>query len=83
MDPLLLLDGEKLFIQIEEDNIIKDEMSRLKQILVDHKGNVPVYLFTKKERKKYRLDREYWVKNSLELMTDLRNRFGDENVKLS
>jgi DNA polymerase III subunit alpha len=44
---------------------------------------VPVYLFTKKERKKYRLDREFWVKNSLELMTDLRNRFGDENVKLS
>jgi DNA polymerase-3 subunit alpha len=83
LDPLMLLDGEKLFIQIEEDNMIKDEMSRLKQIILDHKGNVPVYLFTKKERKKYRLDREFWVKNSLELMTDLRSRFGDENVKLT
>jgi len=83
LDPLLLLDGEKLFIQIDGDIMIKDELSRLKQIILNHKGNVPVYLFTKKERKKYRLDREFWVENSLELMTDLRNRFGDENVKLA
>ncbi len=83
LDPLLLLDGEKLFIQIDGDIMIKDELSRLKQIILNHKGNVPVYLFTKKERKKYRLDREFWVESSLELMTDLRNRFGDENVKLA
>lgn len=83
LDPLLLLEGEKLFIQIEEESMIKEELLSLKQVLLQHKGNVPVYLFTKKERKKYRLDREYWAESSAELMAELRMRFGDGNVKLS
>jgi DNA polymerase-3 subunit alpha len=83
LDPLLMLDGEKLFIQIEEESMIKDELLRLKQVLQNHRGNVPVYLFTKRERKKYRLDREYWVESSHELMADLRKMFGEGNVKLS
>jgi DNA polymerase-3 subunit alpha len=83
LDPLLLLDGEKLYIQIEEDSMLKDELLRLKQVLADHRGSVPVYLFTRRERKKYRLDREYWAESSAELMSDLRKMFGDGNVKLS
>ncbi|HSN58309.1 MAG TPA: DNA polymerase III subunit alpha, partial [Clostridiaceae bacterium] len=83
LDPLLLLEGEKLYVQIEEDSMLKEELMRLKQILLEYKGNVPVYLFTKKERKKYRLDREFWVENSSELMSELRDRFGEGNVKLS
>lgn len=83
LDPLLLLDGEKLYVQIEEDSMLKEELLRLKQILLEYKGNVPVYLFTKKERKKYRLDREFWVENSSELMSELMDRFGEENVKLA
>ncbi len=83
LDPLLLLDGEKLYVQIEEESMLKEELLRLKQILLEHKGNVPVYLFTKKERKKYRLDREFWVENSSELMSELMDRFGEGNVKLS
>ncbi|MBP1745014.1 MAG: polymerase subunit alpha [Firmicutes bacterium] len=83
LDPLLLLESEKLYVQIEEDSMLKDELLRLKQILLEHKGNVPVYLFTKKERKKYRLDREFWVENSPELMSELRSRFGEGNVKLA
>jgi DNA polymerase-3 subunit alpha len=83
LDPLLLLDGEKLYVQIEEDSMLKDELLRLKRILLEHKGNMPVYLFTKKERKKYRLDREFWVENNSELMSELRDRFGEGNVKLS
>ncbi|MHC1719955.1 MAG: DNA polymerase III subunit alpha [Clostridiaceae bacterium] len=82
LDPLLTLSSEKLYIQIDESSMIKDEMYRLKQILVEHKGSVPVYLCTKKERKKYRLDKEYWVENSTDLLHTLRSRFGDENVKL-
>jgi DNA polymerase-3 subunit alpha len=83
LDPLLLLDGEKLYVQIEEESMLKEELLRLKQILLEYKGNVPVYLFTKKERKKYRLDREFWVENSSELMSELMDRFGEENVKLA
>jgi len=82
LDPLLTLNGEKLYIQIDESSMIQDEMYRLKQILTEHKGNVPVYLCTKKERKRFRLDKEYWVESSTELMYTLKSRFGDENVKL-
>jgi DNA polymerase-3 subunit alpha len=43
---------------------------------------MPVYLCTKKERKKFRLDRELWVEPNSELVSILKRRFGEENLKI-
>jgi len=82
VDLLLSITSEKIYIQIEEERAISELLPKLKEILFQYRGSTPVYLFTKKERRKFRLDREYWVQNDLELMSCLRKRFGDENVKL-
>jgi len=82
LDPLITLDSEKLYIQIEEEGLIKGELNDLKKIFLRFRGNIPVYLFTKKERRKFRLDRDYWVTSDVELLSYLRKRYGDENVKI-
>lgn len=82
IDPLHNLNAEKLYIQMEEEKHIKEELNNLKIILSMYKGNTPVYLFAKKERTSFRLDKEYWASNDIELLSDLRKRFGDENVKV-
>ncbi len=43
---------------------------------------MPVYFCANKERKKFRIDRELWVNGSIKLMDDLRNTFGENNVKI-
>jgi DNA polymerase-3 subunit alpha len=40
-----------------------------------------VYLCTKNEGKKFRLDKEFWVKHDVELISNLKVKFGDENIK--
>ncbi|MGE5628068.1 MAG: DNA polymerase III subunit alpha [Solirubrobacterales bacterium] len=82
IDPLLLSNNEKLYIQIEEQALLRNVLSELKEITSIYRGNMPLYIFTKKERSNFRLDKEYWVNNDIELLTNLRKRFGDENVKL-
>jgi DNA polymerase-3 subunit alpha len=82
LDSLLNVTSEKLYIQIEEEGVIKEELQDLKMILAQYKGNMPVYLCTKKERRKFMLDRDYWAQNDTELLSYLRKRFGDENVKI-
>lgn len=82
IDPLLLVNTEKLYIQIEEQALLRNVLIELKDITALYRGDMPVYVFTKKERSNFRLDKEYWVNNDNELLSFLRKRFGDENVKL-
>ncbi|OBR91899.1 DNA polymerase III subunit alpha [Clostridium ragsdalei P11] len=82
IEPLVRIDTEKLYILIEDQDILKEALERIRSVFVNFKGNIPVYLCTKKERKKFRLDRELWIKSDLELMSFLRKSFGDNNVKI-
>ncbi|AZV55386.1 DNA polymerase III subunit alpha [Clostridium sp. AWRP] len=82
IEPLVRIDTEKLYILIEDQDILKEALETLRSVFVNFKGNIPVYLCTKKERKKFRLDRELWIKSDLELMSFLRKNFGDNNVKI-
>jgi DNA polymerase-3 subunit alpha len=82
IEPLIEINTEKLYILIEAERELKDTLIENKSLFLKFKGNIPVYLCTKKERKKFRLDREFWVNGDLELMQLLRSKFGDENVKI-
>ncbi|WP_411678958.1 DNA polymerase III subunit alpha [Clostridium thailandense] len=82
IEPLLKINTEKLYILIEEEGLLKNILSDLKPIVSKFRGTIPVYLCTRKERKKFRVDREFWVENDIELMSALRNKFGEENVKI-
>ncbi|WP_061309984.1 DNA polymerase III subunit alpha [Clostridium botulinum] len=82
MEPLVKINSEKLYILVEEKKDIKLKLQETKGVFLQHKGNIPVYFCTNKERKKFRIDRELWVNGSRELMDNLRNMFGEDNVKI-
>ncbi len=82
VEPMIKSNSEKLYIQIDEEKILKDKLEEVKSLFLEFKGNVPVYFCTKKERKKFRIDRDLWVNNNVELLSNLRKKFGDENIKV-
>ncbi len=71
-----------VYIQIESMDILKNVVESIKPVLAQYKGNFPLYLCTKKEKKKFRLDKEYNVSVDEALMGFLINRFGNEQVKV-
>lgn len=82
LEPLIKENTEKLYIQIEDENSLKIVMEETRPLFLEFKGNTPVYFCTKKERKKFRIDKDLWVKNDIELLSNLRKKFGDQNIKL-
>ncbi|MFC0903398.1 DNA polymerase III subunit alpha [Clostridium sp. MT-14] len=82
IEPLVRVDIDKLYILIKDQLALKETVDEIKTIFSNFRGNMPVYLCTKKERKKFRLDRELWVEPSSELVSILKRRFGEENLKI-
>ncbi|SKA86978.1 DNA polymerase III catalytic subunit, DnaE type [Clostridium sp. USBA 49] len=82
IEPLIKINNEKVYILIEEEKLRKEAFKKIKEKLLQNKGNQPVYICTKKERKKFRLDREFWVKPNEEIISFLKDEFGENNVKV-
>ncbi|MDW8800073.1 DNA polymerase III subunit alpha [Clostridium sp. A1-XYC3] len=82
IEPLLKANTGSLYLLIEDERTLKVLLPEVKSLLISFKGNTPVYLCTKKERKKFRLDTEFWVNEDLELMSTLRRKFGDDSIKI-
>ena len=80
--PLFKLSTEKVYIQVEDNVSAKLTLEEMKPFFRDFKGNTPVYICTKKERKKYMVDRDYWIDTDVEVISFLRKKFGDDNVKI-
>ncbi|EYE88597.1 DNA polymerase III subunit alpha [Fervidicella metallireducens AeB] len=71
---------KKLFIRILDEKAQMQE--EIKTILKNHSGSCPVYLFMAKSNKKLLASRDLWVNISEELITELSNKIGIENVKI-
>jgi DNA polymerase III subunit alpha len=82
IQPLVKINTTNVYVLVEDDKTARDINKVLKQALFNFRGNTPIYLCTRKERKKYRLDREFWVDTDSEVLEYLRKQFGEENVKL-
>lgn len=74
---------EKLYIQIEEKSLIPKITQQIKIELMNHGGNMPIRIYTKKEKKLFALDKSLWIDGSIEIIEYLRKVFGDENIKVS
>jgi DNA polymerase III subunit alpha len=57
-------------------------MNDFKSISKSNPGNIPIYICTREEKKKYLVSREYWIKENEEVMEFLKSKYGRENVKL-
>lgn len=82
VEPLVKIKSEKVYILIEEEKLRKESFEKIKNELLKHKGKQPVYICTKKERKKFRLDREYWIEPDKDIISFLKKVFGEGSIKV-
>jgi DNA polymerase-3 subunit alpha len=82
IQPLVNINTAKLYIAVEDDKVARGIYNNLKLALLKFKGNTPVYLFTRKEKKQYRMDREFWVNTDTGVIEFLKSEFGEDNVKV-
>lgn len=82
IEPLTKLSQEKVYILIEEEKLRKEAFEKIKNMLVQHRGNQPIYICTRRERQKFRIDRDYWIKPNEEILSYLKGEFGEQNVKV-
>ena len=83
-DPGRQAAAEKLYIRTEESENSRRMQSAL-SLFKFFRGNTPVCVYNEKNREMPRrmLDAEYWVRLSDSLVGELKNRFGEDNVKVS
>lgn len=72
---------EKLYILVDNENIIKIVLPDLRPILLGYKGSTQVILCTRKERKKMLLN-DIRINFNSDIIQILKNRFGQDNIKV-
>ena len=82
IQPLIKVNKDKIYVLVEDNKEMKKTIEEFKDELYIYLGNTPIYICTKKERKKYLIDRNLWVNGEIEVITYLKNKFGEENVKV-
>lgn len=79
---LLQLDEEtkptSLWLKIAEENEVT--LPQIIAVLLQHKGNIPVFIYQEKTKQKMKAERKYWVNGSLELQQELKLLLGETNV---
>lgn len=76
------VDNEKIYIAIEDYGDIYALKNSLKNIAEDYSGMNPIFVYTRKDKKSYRLSKEYWLDLGKISIKDLKDIFGDKNVKI-
>ena len=79
--PLKKMEDRRLYIKIKEKEDIC-LLERVKPILKEYEGNVPVYVYIAKENKILRADRELWVNAEENCINSLKSIFGEKAVKI-
>ncbi|AJA48834.1 DNA polymerase III subunit alpha [Clostridium pasteurianum DSM 525 = ATCC 6013] len=80
--PLVKINSSKVYIQIEDENQVVNTIKEIENFLSEFKGSTPIYICTRKERKKFMLPSSLWIKEDIEILNFLRKRFGEENLKV-
>ena len=79
---LAKISTQKIYILTENTSAAKDAADDLKSQMPKFSGNIPVYICTKKERSKFMLNRDLWVNGNQSILSYLKEKFGDRNVKM-
>ena len=74
--------SKKLYIQIENKKMLPQTKSDIKKIAILNNGNIPIYICTKEERKKFLIAREFWINENEDVLKIIKQKYGEENVKL-
>lgn len=80
--PLENINSDKVYIKVEDKEKAMAIGKPLKVLLEPYKGDSAVYIFAAKERQSFRMNREAWVDINTEIISILKEKFGEENVKV-
>lgn len=80
--PLVKINNSKVYIQIEQENQVMDTIKEIEIFLSEFRGSTPIYICTKKERKKFMLPKDLWINEDIAVLDFLRKKFGEENLKV-
>jgi DNA polymerase-3 subunit alpha len=76
------MNGDKIYIRVENEREAKKANLEIKELIVGNEGNTPIYLFTEDKKQKYRLQNDRWITLDEEVMDILKERYGEDNIKL-
>lgn len=84
VDTLSSENTKKIYIKLPKDkqefeNIVIDTVKNIAQA---HAGSVPVYIFYESDRKFKILNRKYWLELTDDLIKNLNEKFGTENINI-
>jgi DNA polymerase-3 subunit alpha len=71
-----------LYIQTLDLIALGEVRGSIKTLTSKYKGNMPIYLYAKKERKTFLLNEEYFINLNIDLFNTFQNIYGKENVKI-
>ena len=82
IDGLEKVNSDKVYIRLENEEMVKQVAREMKQMVKGYEGNTTVLLFAADKRQYYRLPRDRWINTEGEIVDILKNKFGEENVKI-
>ena len=72
--------NKKCFIRIQEEQNNNETLEKMKNAMMKAKGNIPVVLYYVQSNKKIGLTEESWINDTPELIEELENLLGKENI---
>lgn len=74
--------AKKLYLKLKGPLESEEVQARIKAILLQHHGTMPVYFYFEEQKKLLLAERQLWVHNSLDLIMDLSGQLGTENISI-
>ncbi|ADZ19566.1 DNA polymerase III DnaE [Clostridium acetobutylicum EA 2018] len=78
----IIKNTEKIYVLVEDDTAVKTSLKEIRKMLLLYNGDTPIYMCTKKDRKKFLIDKALWVQKEVEVIKFLTDKFGENNVKV-
>ena len=82
IDGLEKINSTKLYLRVEDGNKARELNLQIKNLISGKEGDTPVYIYAEKEKQNYRLPRDRWVQLDEEIIDDLKNLVGEENIRV-
>ncbi|SDZ21531.1 DNA polymerase-3 subunit alpha [Proteiniborus ethanoligenes] len=79
--PLSKFKKEKLYIKIPKDKPL-EYLEQIKEVLSQHNGQMPVYVYLEKKKSTIMADRDYWVNANEDLLNILEKMLGKDCIKV-
>lgn len=76
------IDSNKIYVRVNDEEAVKKANYELRRGFEEYKGEAAIYVFNASNNKSYRLAREAWVNLGTDIITVLKDKYGEDNIKV-